>query len=155
MRRLLALLRRGRERLVGGFLADPTHISLGLLGIAVAFGLIAAAEQPEAVGPLPPFLLYGWAAGLILAGLGKITGPYLICYPQHEDLARGILLGASILAATCWLTIAVGLLFLGPGASLGVLQAFALGVGAAGRSWAIVRNTRVIEQHVERGGTDT
>lgn len=136
--------REWRAWLVGGFLADPTHISLGLLGLVVAWSLIIAAPH---AAPLPPFLLYGWAAGLALSGLGKVGGPYLVRYPAHEDTARGLLLASSILAGTCWGTIAIGALFLGPGASLAVLQAFFLSLGAFGRVAALRKTTAVVDEH--------
>lgn len=145
LRRLAAYLR-------DGFLTDPTHISLGLLGLVVAASFVAAAGRPEEIAPLPPFLMLAWAVTFAVSGLGKVVGPFLLmsAKPGHEDTARGVLLGSSILAATSWLTVGVGLTFLGPGATLAVLQCVALGAGAAGRSWAIVRNMRSIDRAVGR-----
>lgn len=132
------------RRLSDGFLADPTHVSLGFLCLVVAYSLFAARD---AVAPLPPFLMLGWAAGLTLAGVGKVVGPYLTLRPRHEDTGRGVLLSSSILAAVCWGTIAVGTLGLGSGATLAFLQSVALALGAVGRTVSLLKSTKTVDRH--------
>lgn len=138
-----------RARLGSGFLSDPTHISLGVLALVVGASLVMSAHLAK---PIPPFLMYGWALGLGVAGVGKIVGPFLYQNPAREATARALLFASSILAATCWGTIAIGLIFLGPGATLGVLQAVALTVGAVGRAEALRRNTQSVSRHARSGG---
>jgi hypothetical protein len=142
-------LREARAWLAGGFLLDPTHVSLGLLCLVIAYSLVQGAYQAD---PLPPFLMYGWAGGLTLAGLGKVIGPYLYGNPEREAFARALILAASILAGTCWTTIAIGAFFLGPGATMAVLQGFALAIGALGRAYVLGRNAKTVDRHTPDGG---
>lgn len=138
-------VREARARLVGGFLADPTHVSLGVLCLALAVRFVLAALNDATL--LPEVFAYAWAVGLALAGLGKVTGPFLALSPRHEDTARAIILSSSILAGTCWATIAVATLFLGVGASLGAVMAVALAVGAFGRAASVAKTTQTVDRH--------
>lgn len=132
-----------RNRVLCGFLADPTHVSLGLFSLVVATGFMLAATSAHV--PLPAWLLYGWAFTLSLSGGGKIAVPYLYQSDRWAHLGREVMLSSAILASATWGTIAVGAIVLLPAGGVTVAQALALCLGATGRAFAAVRLGRVEE----------